>query len=223
MAKPADPAPIPFTHRKPVIYGLAVSSALCAECGALVSGAIGQFLATPADMCRVRIQMEGKRKLLGLEPRVTSLRSAFKSAWAQGGFTGLYKGATPAVVRGALVTSGDIGGYDFVKKFILNTWDVPDNRSLHVVTSLLSGLFASAIGAPADVVMTRTFNQRYSDTGKSLVYSSGWDIVKKSVRNEGILSLYKGFIPLYVKCGPWALIFWVAYEQIERWLGGTGW
>lgn len=60
--------------------------------GALVAGATGQFLATPADMCRVRIQMEGKRKLLGLEPRVTSLRSAFKSAWAQGGITGLYKG-----------------------------------------------------------------------------------------------------------------------------------
>lgn len=57
-----------------------------------MSGAIGQFLATPADSCRVRIQMEGKRKLLGLEPRVTNLRSAFMSSWAQGGITGLYKG-----------------------------------------------------------------------------------------------------------------------------------
>ncbi|KAK9746411.1 Mitochondrial carrier protein [Popillia japonica] len=190
---------------------------------ALVAGATGQFLATPADMCRVRIQMEGKRKLLGLEPRVTSLRSAFKSAWAQGGITGLYKGATPAIVRGALVTSGDIGAYDFIKKFILNRWNVSDSTGLHVVSSLCSGLIAAVIGAPADVVMTRTFNQRYTETGQSLVYSGAWDTVTKSVKNEGFFSLYKGFVPLYVKCGPWALLFWVAYEKIERGLGGTGW
>lgn len=75
-------------------------------------------------------------------------------------------GATPAIVRGALVTSGDIGGYDVVKKFLINTWGVPDNTNLHIVTSLCSGLIASVIGAPADVVMTRTFNQRYSETGQ---------------------------------------------------------
>ncbi|GJQ72140.1 hypothetical protein Trydic_g3234 [Trypoxylus dichotomus] len=202
------------TEKVPIHVGLG--------CG-LLAGAVGQFLATPADICRVRLQMEGKRKLLGLEPRVTNLRSAFQSAWAQGGIRGLYRGAAPAIVRGALVTSGDIGAYDFCKRFILNTWDVKDNQLLHIVTSLCSGLVATVIGAPADVVMTRTFHQRYSTTGESLVYASAWDTVKKSVRNEGILSLYKGFVPLYVKCGPWALIFWVSYEQIEKSLGGTGW
>lgn len=44
MAKPVDPNPIAFTHRKPVIYCLAVSSALCAECGKMNVGLVCNFL-----------------------------------------------------------------------------------------------------------------------------------------------------------------------------------
>lgn len=33
------------------------------------SGAIAQYLASPADLVKVQIQMEGKRRLQGLEPR----------------------------------------------------------------------------------------------------------------------------------------------------------
>ena len=35
----------------------------------MLSGAMGQFIASPADLVKVRLQMEGKRQLQGLEPR----------------------------------------------------------------------------------------------------------------------------------------------------------
>lgn len=41
------------------------------------SGAVAQFLASPADLVKVQIQMEGKRRLLGLEPRFVNFLFAF--------------------------------------------------------------------------------------------------------------------------------------------------
>ena len=35
----------------------------------MISGALGQFLASPTDLVKIRMQMEGKRILDGLKPR----------------------------------------------------------------------------------------------------------------------------------------------------------
>ena len=35
----------------------------------MMSGAIGQFLASPTDLIKTRLQMEGRRLLDGLKPR----------------------------------------------------------------------------------------------------------------------------------------------------------
>lgn len=37
-------------------------------CG-MAAGAAGQFLASPTDLIKVRMQMDGRRKLEGLKPR----------------------------------------------------------------------------------------------------------------------------------------------------------
>ncbi len=36
----------------------------------MMSGAMGQFLASPTDLVKIRLQMEGKRALDGLKPRL---------------------------------------------------------------------------------------------------------------------------------------------------------
>ena len=39
----------------------------------MIAGAMGQFLASPTDLVKVRLQMEGRRVLDGYKPRYTSL------------------------------------------------------------------------------------------------------------------------------------------------------
>jgi len=41
------------------------------------AGALGQFFASPTDLVKVQIQMEGKRRLEGKPPRVKSFFQAF--------------------------------------------------------------------------------------------------------------------------------------------------
>lgn len=38
----------------------------------------------------------------------------------------------------------------------------------------------------------------------------------QTVRHEGLMALYKGFIPTWVRMGPWNIIFFVTYEQMKR-------
>jgi hypothetical protein len=38
----------------------------------------------------------------------------------------------------------------------------------------------------------------------------------QTVKNEGLMALYKGFIPTWVRMGPWNIIFFVTYEQLKQ-------
>lgn len=60
--------------------------------GGVTAGAFSQYIASPADLLKVQLQMEGKRQLLGLPPRVTGMYDAFQKIWATGGIRGLWKG-----------------------------------------------------------------------------------------------------------------------------------
>lgn len=52
--------------------------------GGMVSGMIGQFLASPNDLVKVQLQTEGRRRLQGLEPRVYGVVHAFKKNISEG-------------------------------------------------------------------------------------------------------------------------------------------
>jgi len=55
-----------------------------------------------------------------------------------------------------------------------------------------------------------------------LIYKSSVDCLMKTVRNEGLFALYKGFIPVWIRMAPWSLTFWLSFEQIRFMLGATG-
>lgn len=38
----------------------------------------------------------------------------------------------------------------------------------------------------------------------------------QTVRNEGFRALYKGFVPTWVRMGPWNIIFFITYEQLKQ-------
>lgn len=48
------------------------------------------------------------------------------------------------------------------------------------------------------------------------IYSGSFDCAVQTVRNEGPRALYKGFIPTWVRMGPWNIIFFITYEQLKQ-------
>ncbi|KAK6624335.1 hypothetical protein RUM44_011194 [Polyplax serrata] len=185
------------------------------------AGAFAQFLASPADLVKVQIQMEGKRKLLGLEPRVKSTYHAFTKILTENGVRGLWKGSIPNVQRAALVNLGDLTTYDTTKRIILKNTSLTDNHITHVLSSACAGLVAATMGTPADVVKTRIMNQPTDNHGRGLLYKSSVDCLKKTIQDEGLFALYKGFLPIWIRMAPWSLTFWLSFEQIRHTMGVT--
>ncbi|XP_044253546.1 mitochondrial uncoupling protein 4 [Tribolium madens] len=190
-------------------------SALCG----VSAGAFAQYIASPADLLKVQLQMEGKRKIMGLAPRVNGLYDAFRKTVRTAGVRGLWKGSVPNVQRAALVNLGDLTTYDSAKRFIMRNTTLEDNHLVHCLASSMAGLVAALMGTPADVIKTRVMNQPMDEHGKGLLYKSSIDCLKKSVKNEGFGALYKGFLPIWLRMAPWSLTFWLSYEEVLRLLG----
>ncbi|XP_054035897.1 mitochondrial uncoupling protein 4 isoform X2 [Dryobates pubescens] len=153
--------------------------------GGMSAGAIGQFFASPTDLVKVQMQMEGKRKLEGKPLRFRGVHHAFMKILSEGGIRGLWAGWVPNVQRAALVNMGDLTTYDSVKHFLLLNTPLVDNSLTHSVA-------------------------------RGLLYKSSMDCLIQSVQGEGFMSLYKGFIPTWMRMAPWSLVFWLTYEQIRR-------
>lgn len=138
--------------------------------GGISAGAFAQLISSPADLLKVQLQMEGKRKLMGLPPRVYGLYDAFLKIVRTSGVRGLWKGSVPNVQRAALVNLGDLTTYDSAKRFILRNTSLEDNHLVHVMSSTCAGFVAASMGTPADVVKTRIMNQPFGKDGR-FVYS----------------------------------------------------
>lgn len=136
--------------------------------GGVSAGAFAQLISSPADLLKVQLQMEGKRKLMGLPPRVHGLTDAFWKIVRTSGVRGLWKGSVPNVQRAALVNLGDLTTYDSAKRFILRNTNLDDNHFVHVMSSACAGFVAASMGTPADVVKTRVMNQPFGKDGRLL-------------------------------------------------------
>ncbi|KAK2160723.1 hypothetical protein LSH36_127g02038 [Paralvinella palmiformis] len=183
--------------------------------GGLTAGALAQFIASPTDLVKVQMQMEGRLRLEGKPPRVKNTLHAFTKIVHDGGIRSLWKGWVPNVQRAALVNLGDLATYDTAKHLILKHTALQDNYVTHALSSSCSGLIAATMGTPADVVKTRVMNQPVKH-GRGLLYKSSFDCLMKTVRMEGFFALYKGFLPIWIRMAPWSLTFWLSYEQIRK-------
>ncbi|KAI8435841.1 hypothetical protein MSG28_004057 [Choristoneura fumiferana] len=191
-----------------------------ASLGGLAAGSLAQLIASPTDLVKVQMQAEGRRVLQGKPPRFTSCTQTYKLLYKESGILGFWRGAIPNVQRAALVNMGDLAAYDYTKQLLIREFGMADNAAVHACAAFAAGFVAAVLGTPADVMKTRLMNQPVGPDGRGVLYRGMIDCLQQSVKNEGILALYKGFLPLWMRLGPWALINWIAFENIMLALGG---
>ncbi|XP_059445052.1 mitochondrial uncoupling protein 3 [Corylus avellana] len=179
------------------------------------SGFIAQIVASPADLVKVRMQADGRMVSQGLQPRYSGPFDALNKIVRMEGFGGLWKGVFPNVQRAFLVNMGELACYDHAKRFVIQNKIAQDNIYAHTLASIMSGLSATALSCPADVVKTRMMNQAADKEGK-IKYSSSYDCLMKTVRFEGLRAPWKGFFPTWARLGPWQFVFWVSYEKFRQ-------
>lgn len=191
-----------------------------ASVGGLAAGSLAQLIASPTDLVKVQMQTEGRRLLQGKPPRFKNCREVYKILYAESGLLGFWRGAVPNVQRAALVNMGDLAAYDYSKQLLMREFGMADTPLVHAMAAFTAGFVAAVLGTPADVLKTRLMNQPVGPDGRGLIYRGMIDCLQQSVKNEGVFALYKGFLPLWMRLGPWALINWIAFENIMLAIGG---
>ncbi|KAL6187716.1 hypothetical protein ACLB2K_039111 [Fragaria x ananassa] len=174
-----------------------------------------QLVASPADLVKVRMQADGRFVSQGFQPRYSGCFDALSKIAREEGVGGLWKGVFPSVQRAFLVNMGELACYDQAKRFVISNQISEDNIYAHTLASIMSGLSATALSCPTDVVKTRMMNQSEIKEGK-IMYSSSYDCLVKTVKVEGLRALWKGFFPTWARLGPWQFVFWVSYEKFRK-------
>ncbi|XP_045165322.2 mitochondrial substrate carrier family protein ucpB-like [Mercenaria mercenaria] len=183
-------------------------------CAGAMSGAVGSSIATPTDLVKVRMQAQGKLGH-GEQKRYASTFSAFREIFREGGMRALYTGVGPTVKRAAILTATQIPAYDHSKHLILNAGLLTEGVPLHVTASMIAGFCTACTTSPVDVVKTRVMNQCQI----TKPYKSAFDCFAKTLRAEGPLGLYKGFIPNWMRIGPHTIVTFFVFEQLRKVIG----
>jgi solute carrier family 25 (mitochondrial uncoupling protein), member 27 len=164
-----------------------------------LSGGISQLIASPCDLLKIRYITNKNH---------TTIPKTIKNIYSENGIRGLWKGVLPNVSRAMLVNLGELATYDHVKCNIKENLNISESTFLHILSSICSGFVASVCCTPADVVKSRMMQDNSP-------YKGVIDCLHKTIKKEGIQSMYKGFFPIWIRLAPWQLTFWVSYEKLR--------
>lgn len=180
----------------------------------LIAGGIGAAVGNPADVAMVRMQADGR-----LPPaqrrNYKSVIDAITRMSKQEGVTSLWRGSSLTVNRAMIVTASQLASYDQIKETILEKGVMRDGLGTHVTASFAAGFVAAVASNPVDVIKTRVMNMKV-EAGMKPAYSGAIDCALKTVRAEGPMALYKGFIPTISRQGPFTVVLFVTLEQVRK-------
>lgn len=180
-------------------------------CCAVVAGMLSSAIANPTDVLKVRMQVLGSHSQRGI-------MSCFQEIYREEGVAGLWRGVGPTAQRAAVIAAVELPVYDLCKHRLMGVFG--NHVSNHFISSFIASLGSAIASTPIDVIRTRLMNQKklrkqVSNAG-CRIYAGSIDCLVQTVKNEGPLALYKGFIPTWVRMGPWNIIFFVTYEQLKQ-------
>ncbi|OMO63575.1 Mitochondrial brown fat uncoupling protein [Corchorus olitorius] len=180
----------------------------------LIAGGVGAAVGNPADVAMVRMQADGR---LPIDQRrnYKSVVDALSQMTKQEGVTSLWRGSALTVNRAMIVTASQLATYDQVKEMILNKGVMNDGIGTHVTASFAAGFVAAVASNPIDVIKTRVMNMKVAP-GEVAPYAGALDCALKTVKAEGPMALYKGFIPTISRQGPFTVVLFVTLEQVRK-------
>ncbi|XP_041482704.1 kidney mitochondrial carrier protein 1-like [Lytechinus variegatus] len=184
-------------------------------CG-MTAGVIASAIANPTDVLKVRMQAQSASFA-----NAGGMFNSFVTIFQEEGTKGLWRGVVPTAQRVAIVAGVALPVYDWCKKTVLDRRLMEDDVRLHFLSSFMAGLAGAILSNPVDVVRTRLMNQRNLRKGvvtssSSFMYRNSIECLLKTAKYEGFIALYKGFVPTWVRLGPWNIIFFITYEQLQR-------
>ncbi|KAG2235967.1 mitochondrial carrier domain-containing protein [Thamnidium elegans] len=175
-----------------------------------MAGILGGAFGNPSDVVNVRMQNDGQ-----LPP---NQRRNYKNVvdgmvriCREEGPRVLFRGLGSSTHRAVLITVSQMTSYDMFKQTFVDRFHFHDGLMTHFASSLLAGLVATTVCSPLDVVKTRIMSAHLHD-GRHPV-----KIMVHMIKTEGFGSLFRGWMPAFVRLGPHTIVTFIVLEQLKEW------
>uniref|UniRef100_A0A2P2I1V7 Kidney mitochondrial carrier protein 1-like n=2 Tax=Hirondellea gigas TaxID=1518452 RepID=A0A2P2I1V7_9CRUS len=213
---------------------------------AVTAGVISSTIANPTDVLKVRLQSgRGKAGQSVLDAFLTIYRQeGVKGLWRGVGQTAQRAGVIVGVelpmydwCKLYFISNGlpDAASTHFMSSFIASLGGAIASTPIDVVRTRLmnqrrllycdsqltkapaiTGAVPAAAGVLPGAAAAAANTTTAASASSSYYYKGGVDCLMQTVRQEGAMALYKGFIPTWLRLGPWNIIFFVTFEQLKK-------
>ena len=175
--------------------------------GALTGG-FGSVIGNPFDVLKTLSQANKQKSI----PLATLVGNMYKEQ----GIAGFYRGVSANVMRACVLNATKMGCYDISKGYVcdLTGWDRKDLKTTFT-SATLAGFFMTVTVSPFDRIRTNLMNQPTD----AKIYKGFVDCAVKTVQGGGVLSLWRGFIPIWARFAPTATIQLITIEALYSTFG----
>ena len=181
----------------------------------LIGGASGMIATTviqPIDFVKVQIQVRSEMGVKNLNP-FSITKSIYKET---GTIKTFYRGLDSALLRQALYTSTRLGLFYNLKDRIVKKTGKEPSMFSNVVMSLFSGAVGSLVGNPADLALVRMQSDNNLPPQERRNYKNVGDALIRTVREEGVLTLWRGSLPTIVRAMSMNFSLLVPFEETKK-------
>ncbi|KAI8466412.1 MAG: mitochondrial carrier domain-containing protein [Monoraphidium minutum] len=168
-----------------------------------ISGTGAALVCSPTELLKTRMQAAAAG---------SSTMAVVRDVVARDGLLGLYRGATPGVVRSSILTATQCATYDTAKRAVMANFGWGDGLQTQLVTGLATGLASTTITNPVDVIKTNMF---ISGSGAGGPLATAADVYRRA----GLAGFLRGWSASYMRLGPQTLVMFMAAEKLRAAVG----
>ncbi|PWW76677.1 mitochondrial carrier [Tuber magnatum] len=174
---------------------------------AAASGWIGGAAGNPADIINVRMQQDRANPPAQRRNYRNAIDGIVRMTREEGVHS-LFRGIWPNTLRAALMSTCQLATYDQFKTQLMKLPFFEDGLVTHFSASLMSGLVATTVCSPVDVIKTRIMT---SHDSRGIMH-----LLTDITGREGVSWMFRGWVPSFIRLGPQTVLTFIALEQHQR-------
>lgn len=173
------------------------------------AGALGSLAGNPFDVLKTKMMASAGKE-------VPSIGKTAKELFASQGIGGFYRGIDSNIARAMVLNGTKMACYDQSKGYVVAATGLPKNHILvQFMSAVAAGFFMTCTVSPFDMIRTRLMNQ----PSDAKIYNNAVDCMLKIAKNEGPLTFWRGFMPIWSRFAPTTTIQLVIFEQLRTLMG----
>ncbi|KIK07453.1 hypothetical protein K443DRAFT_625469, partial [Laccaria amethystina LaAM-08-1] len=171
------------------------------------------LITAPVERAKVLLQVQGQG---GSEHKYKGVTDVLKHLYKEGGIRSIFRGTGATLIRDGPGSAAYFAAYEVTKKALTPAGSSPAELNLGaiIVAGGMAGVAMWSIAIPPDVLKSRL------QSAPSGTYSGFMDCARKTIAQDGVRALWKGFGPAMARAFPANAATFLGVEASRKVLDG---